>query len=115
MKRARTFAAVVGYALLVVAACFFARHGAPELSGHAFTRPFIALMLLFAPLWFFGFGAAEQLKQASTLARVSGAATLALPYFVFTFGTPDFYWRAAVISIALPVLLVAFLALPELP
>jgi uncharacterized protein len=115
MKSARTFAAVVGYALLMVAACFFARHGAPEVSGHAFTRPFIAFMLLFAPLWFFGFGGAEPLKRSSRSARVAGAATLALPYFVFTFGTPDFYWRAAVISIALPVLLVAFLALPDLP
>ena len=105
----------MGYASLMLAAWFFVRHPATVFSGPPFTRVFIAFMLLFAPLWFCGFGAAELLARASKVARIAAAAALALPYFAFSFGTPDFYWRAAVISIALPVLLAAFVALTDLP
>ena len=115
MKNVRWITALGGYALLMVAARFFARHAATSFSDVMFTRAFAAFALLFAPLWFCGFGAAEPLARASKVARIAAAAALALPYFAFTFGTPDFYWRAAVISIALPVLLAAFVALTDLP
>lgn len=70
---------------------------------------------MLAPLWFFGFGAAGPLAALGSTAKVVGAAVLAIPYFVFALGTPDYNLRAAVIVIALPVLLAAFLELPKLP
>jgi len=105
----------VGYALLMLAAWFFVRREAAAFSDVKFARAFAAFALLFAPLWFYGFGAAEPLARVSKVARIAAAAALSLPYFVFTFGTPDFYWRAALISIALPLLLAAFITLPDLP
>ena len=85
------------------------------LSGINFSRAFAAFACLLAPLWFFGFGAAEALTALGPKAKVVGAGVLAIPYLVFALGTPDYNVRAAVIVIALPVLLAAFLELPKLP
>ena len=70
---------------------------------------------MLAPLWFFGFGLAEPLKTLSSWTKILGAGLLALPYFVFALGTPDFAWRPALIVAAFPILLAAFLELPHLP
>jgi len=70
---------------------------------------------LLAPLWFFGFGLADPLKKLSSWSKILGAGFLALPYFVFALGTQDFALRAAVIMVAFPTLLAAFLELPHLP
>jgi membrane protease YdiL (CAAX protease family) len=78
------------------------------------TRVFATFVLLLAPLWFLGFCALEPLKRLSPAGQVASAGVLALPYFIFALGTPDFYWRAAVIVIALPVLLAAFLTFSNL-
>jgi hypothetical protein len=78
-------------------------------------RAFASFALLLAPLWFFGFGLAEPLKAIPPWSRILGAGFLALPYFVFALGTPDFEWRAALIVVAFPILLAAFLELPHLP
>ena len=42
------------------------------------------------------------------------APLLALPYLVFSLGTPDFHWRVAAIVVSFPVLLAAFLEFPQL-
>lgn len=92
-------------------------HRAANLAGSGlnFARAFASFALLLAPLWFFGFGAAEPLKAFNSWAKVLGAGVLALPYFVFAAGTPYFEWRVTLIVIAFPVLLATFLELPKLP
>ena len=90
---------------------------APNLavSGLSFPRAFASFALLLAPLWFFGFGGAEPLQAFDSRAKILCAGFLAVPYFVFALGTPDFQWRAALIITALPMLLAASLELPHLP
>jgi membrane protease YdiL (CAAX protease family) len=115
MKNTRLMAAIVGYMLLMLAAWFFVRHQASAFAGVPFARAFAAFALLFAPLWFCGFGVAGPLTRASKVTSIMSAGVSAVPYFVFAFGTPEFYWHAAIISIALPLLLAAFIVLPDLP
>jgi len=83
--------------------------------GSRYPRAFASFVLLFAPLWFFGFGAAEPLKTISNWGKIACASVLAGPYFVFALGTSEFQFRVAIIVIAFPVLLTAFLQLPNLP
>lgn len=83
--------------------------------GRSFPRAFTSFALLLAPLWFFGFGAGEPLKSLSRWSRISAACALSLPYFVWAAGTIAFNWRVALIVIAFPVLLAAFLELRNLP
>lgn len=40
---------------------------------------------------------------------------MGVPYFVFSIGTPELHWRVAVVVLAFPLLLAAFLRAPELP
>lgn len=115
MKKARlAIAALIYCAILIALGVGF--HRAPNLvnSGIAFSRAFASFALLLAPLWFFGFGAAGPFKALGPRTRILGAALLAVPYFVFAYGTQDFYWRTALIMVAFPVLLAAFLELPKL-
>jgi membrane protease YdiL (CAAX protease family) len=114
LKRRLALAAFTYCALLLTLGIGF--HRAPNLagSGLSFPRAFASFALLLAPLWFFGFGGAEPLKNLGSRAKILCAGWLALPYFVFTIGTPDFQPRVALMVIALPVLLAAFLELPKL-
>lgn len=79
-----------------------------------FPHVYICFALLLAPLWFFGFGAGDPLKRLPAWIKVTLAGLLGIPYFVFAAGTDLFNWRAAVIVIAFPVLLAAFLEIPNL-
>jgi hypothetical protein len=109
------FAGLV-YAALIAALWFGFRGSGMGLAlGNGFARAFASFALLLAPLWFFGFGLIEPMKKLPGAAKIPAAAALAIPYFVFASGTNVFSWRAAVIVIALPVLLAAFLELPKLP
>jgi membrane protease YdiL (CAAX protease family) len=82
--------------------------------GHELPRVFISFALLLAPLWFFGFGAGDGLKKLASGWKIVAAGLFSVPYFVFAAGTPIFSWRAAIITIAFPVLLSAFLEAPGL-
>lgn len=115
LKTARLAVAALLYCAILVA-LGIGFHRAPNLAaaGVNFARTFASFALLLAPLWFFGFGAAEPLQALPSGAKIGLAGLLALPYFVFALGTGDFYWRTAVIVVALPVLLAAFLELPQL-
>jgi uncharacterized protein len=115
LKTARLSVAALAYCAILVA-LGIGFHRAPSLAaaGVNFARAFASFALLLAPLWFFGFGAAEPLKALPSGVKIGLAGLLALPYFVFALATGDFYWRTAVIAIALPVLLAAFLGLPHL-
>lgn len=84
------------------------------MAGISFGRAFASFALLLAPLWFCGFGVAEPLKRLPTGAKITIAILLALPYLVFSLGTPDFHWRVAVVVAAFPVLLAAFFEIPQL-
>jgi membrane protease YdiL (CAAX protease family) len=84
--------------------------------GPALPFAFFSGGLLLAPLWFFGFGAAEWLRQrlTSSWPRILLPSLLGLSYLVFAIPAGIFYWRACVVMFALPVILAAFLELPKL-
>jgi membrane protease YdiL (CAAX protease family) len=114
-KPARLIIASVVYAALL--AGLWAGFHSSQLAlalGHELPRAFISFALLLAPLWFFGFGAGDGLKKLASEWKIAAAGLLAVPYFVFAAGTSIFNWRAAVISVAFPVLLSAFLEAPRL-
>jgi CAAX protease family protein len=73
--------------------------------------------LLLAPLWFFGFGAGEWLRDRarSSGLRIFLPALLGVPYLVSAIPAHDVRWAIAVPMFALPVTLAAFLELPALP
>ena len=106
----------------VMTVCWLgARHSELAFSLHvSFPRTFAAFVLLFAPLWFAGFAnspnkAADSAALANNSSRlrswmkIAAGGALGIPYFVLTLGTAGFNWRAALIVVALPVLLAAFL------
>jgi len=116
MKRVAPIAALAVYAALMVGLWSGFRSSELALSlGSEFPRAFASFALLLAPLWFFGFGAGEPLKRLAGWGKIAVAAMLSVPYFAFAAGTNVFSWRAALIVIAFPVLLAAFLKLPKLP
>lgn len=98
-----------------MATLWFGYHAAAGIAVPSFPQLFASFALLLAPLWFFGFGAAEPLSKRSPYLKILVASGLGLPYWVFVLGTPDFSWRAALIVIAIPVFLAASLELPKLP
>lgn len=115
MKRSKLISAVLIYALLLVALWFGFRNSQLGAAlGAEFSRAFGSFSLLLAPLWFFGFGAGEPLKRLPGHWKIAAAGLLSVSYFTFAAGTAIFSWRVAQIVIAFPVLLAAFLELPEL-
>jgi uncharacterized protein len=74
---------------------------------------FASLALLFAPLWFFGFGAAESLRRLPLLVRIAMAGALALSYFVLVVGTVAFRLPFVALMIVFPMAIAACLALPD--
>lgn len=114
MKNRRLMTASIVFAGLILAIWGASRSHAEAFPGINFSRAFASFVLLFAPLWFSGFGAIEPLKRLRAGWTILAAAALAVPYFVFAAGTPDFSWRAALIVIGLPGLLAAFLEHPRL-
>jgi membrane protease YdiL (CAAX protease family) len=67
---------------------------------------FVSFAFLFAPYWFFGFGAAGWLRGILPGAAVrSGiAALLALPYFVLSIPRGELHWPLAAVLVGLAVL-----------
>lgn len=116
LNRLRLIITVSLYAALLAGLWYGFRNSELAISlGSEFPRAFASFALLLAPLWFFGFGAGEPLKRMTAWSKITMAALLSLPYFAFAAGTPVFSWRAALIVIAFPVLVAAFLELPTLP
>jgi membrane protease YdiL (CAAX protease family) len=66
----------------------------------------LSFALLFAPYWFFGFGAAEWLRRVLPRAsgRIGAAALLALPYFVLAIPRAEFHWMLAATLVGLALL-----------
>jgi CAAX protease family protein len=106
----------VGYAGILLVFGLAAKHSALALSlGPIFPRAFLSFALLFAPLWFFGFGAGEALQRRADSMRTALAAILAVPFLAFAAGTPFFRWHIMAALIGFPVLLAGLLAFPKLP
>ena len=116
LNRLRLIIAVSLYAALLAGLWYGFRNSELAISlGGEFQRAFASFALLLAPLWFFGFGAGEPLKRMAVWSKIAMATLLSLPYFVFAAGTPVFSWRVALIVVAFPMLMAAFLELPTLP
>ena len=116
MNAVRMMVAAVVFGLLMIAlGLAFHRSGLALPATIGFPRVLASFVLLLAPLWFAGFGAARPCQRLSAGAQVLGAGFLAVPYLVFCVGTADFYWRAAVLVIAFPILLAGFLRFSNLP
>ncbi len=77
----------------------------------------LSFALLFAPCWFFGFGAAGPVRNIlrGRIARVSAAALLALPYFVLVFPRGRLQWPMSITLLAIPVLAAWLLGLFAAP
>jgi membrane protease YdiL (CAAX protease family) len=103
-------ATCAGYALLLVAFWFVARHFAMEtrIHGHM-ASSFTAFALLLAPYWFFGFGAAERLQRFLTNRdiRVLVAGLLLVPYLIFSVPRGEFRWVYATVLFSIPVAMAA--------
>lgn len=98
------------YAVLLAAFWFVAKHfSVTERIGGHLPSAFLSFALLLAPYWFFGFGAAEILRQKlrSRAARVLAPGLLAIPYLTFSVPRSEFEWSYAAILFAIPVALAA--------
>lgn len=78
---------------------------------------FASFALLFAPYWFFGFGAAGWVRRslATPGARIAAAALLTAPYFVLSLPRGEFHWSLAIALIAIAVLSAAALQMWQSP
>jgi uncharacterized protein len=100
------------YFLLLIGLYVGARHSLLQQSlGQNLPWVFLSFSLLLAPLWFFGFGAAEWVRNllTSRLLRVLSPAILALPYVAFSLSTGQFRCAFAVAMLILPIMLAALL------
>jgi uncharacterized protein len=79
--------------------------------GH-FVSAYISFALLVAPIWFFGFGLAERVRElvSKSFVRVSAAAVFAAPYAIFAVPAHEFRWT---IQVGFLVICVAGAALLE--
>jgi membrane protease YdiL (CAAX protease family) len=84
--------------------------------GSSLPYAFASGALLLAPLWSFGFGAGEWLRNHlhSVPLRVFLPAGLGMTYLIYALPAGEFRWQIATIVFALPVVLAAFLEFPRL-
>jgi membrane protease YdiL (CAAX protease family) len=85
--------------------------------GKSLPYAFASFALLLAPLWFFGFGAGEWLRERirSRWLRIALPAVLGAPYLVFAFPAGVLHsWLAAAVCL-LPLALASFLEFSDLP
>lgn len=89
--------AAAGFAILLTVFWFIARHFHLRALEDYPVSTFLGFVLLFAPYWFFGFGAGEVLRRGlkSPAALISCAALLTLPYFVLAIPREQFRWPLA--------------------
>lgn len=114
LKRARLTAAAALYAVLLLALWIGFRQSEAGLAlGGHFLRAFASFAFLLAPIWFFGFGAAELFQQLPRWNRIALTGLLASAYFVFAAGTPDWRWPITVVLLAFPMLLAIILEIRE--
>jgi uncharacterized protein len=71
--------------------------GLPARIGGHFPSAFVSFTLLLAPIWFFGFGAAEWMipRLPSPPIRIGISALAVLPYVIFSLPRGQFRWSLA--------------------
>lgn len=107
-------AAGISYALLLAAFWEAAQwFGVPEKIGGHLATTFAAFALLFAPFWFFGFGAAEELRSwlRGRTGRIAAPSLLLLPYLLYAVPRGEVQAQFAAAFLALPVGVAALLEL----
>ncbi len=112
MRSKRTTWALASYAAII----FAFRYGVERSSigvalGSQLVAAFSSFALLLAPLWFFGFGAGDWLRERlSTRAlRVFAGAALGIPYLIYAIPSGNFQWGLAILTLGLPIALRALL------
>ena len=103
--------ALVLYILLLALFWFVARYFQLRALADYPVSTFLSFAVLFAPYWFFGFGAAAPLRDLLQVpsARISAAAILALPYFILEAPRPGLQWPMSLALVLIPVLIAAAL------
>ncbi len=110
MRSKRTTWALASYAAII----FVFRYAVERSSigaalGSQLVVAFASFALLLSPLWFFGFGAGEWLRErlSTRLLRILAGAALGFPYLVYAIPSGSFQWGMAVLMFGLPVALAA--------
>ena len=84
--------------------------------GGQIAAAFLCFALLLAPLWFFGFGLAEELaKVQPAAARILLPATLAIPYLIFSIPRHEFHGIYFIALVLIPVVAAAIIEFSRLP
>ena len=99
------FTATAIYGVILIAFWLVAGHiSLGARIGHMGST-FAAFSLVFAPYWFFGFGAAEALQRAldGRASRVFAPALLVVPYLVYALPRGEFRWAYFFVFLALPM------------
>ena len=88
---------------------------AETLGGHIGSA-FLSFALLLAPLWFFGFGAGEALREKlrTVSSRILFSACLAIPYAVFAAPRGELHWVYLLTLGAIPICFAAIFELSRL-
>src|SRR5207302_8973543 len=99
------FVAAATYALILTAFWFVAEHFSLGTRIGHMPSTFAAFALLFAPYWFFGFGAAEVIYRTLTsrAIRVLVPGLVAVPYLIYCLPRAALRWMFAVVFSAMPV------------
>ena len=115
LKNYRHTVAVLIYLALLGASWHAARSFLP--ATVPFTSTFTSFALLLAPLWFFGFGAGQYLRQEieSAPLRILLSGLLLVPYLVFAVPAGQFHGTMAAAILALAVGLATLLGRSQLP
>ena len=99
------FVAAAIYALILTAFWFVAEYFSLGARIGHMPSTFAAFALLFAPYWFFGFGAADVLygTLTSRATRVLVPGLLVVPYLIYCLPRAELRWMFAVVFFAMPV------------
>ncbi|MBZ5529819.1 MAG: CPBP family intramembrane metalloprotease [Acidobacteriia bacterium] len=99
------------YAALLIVFWFIARFFHLKALDEHPVSTFLSFALVFAPYWFFGFGAATLLRPSlhTAAARLAACLLLVVPYFVLAIPRGDFQWPMAAALAGVAVLVTAAL------
>lgn len=112
MRSKRTTWALASYAAIVFAFRYGVERSPIGLAlGSQIVVAFASFALLLAPLWFFGFGAGEWLRErlSTRSLRILAGAALGIPYLVYAIPSGSFQWSMAVLMFGLPLVLAGLL------
>jgi membrane protease YdiL (CAAX protease family) len=112
VRSKRTTWALASYAAIVFAFRYGVERSSIGLAlGSQLVVAFASFALLLAPLWFFGFGAGEWLRErlSTRSLRILAGAVLGIPYLAYAIPSGSFQWSMAVLMFGLPLVLAGLL------